>query len=495
MHRTLLRLAVLLVAGTALAADPTVDARLVGDAALLEPAREVLAVPDFERMVVGFHVLHLDSGRTVLGWRADEPMVPASVTKVVTAAAALDALGPGHLFLTEVWATGDLVDGVLQGDLVVRGGADPTLTTEKVWRLLRDLQASGLYRVAGDVLLHDGYLQGDPVIPAWDNARDHAEGPSYFPPIGALGLDFGSVEMVVRPGAQVGAPAVAVLELPAPGYIDLVSTVTTGAERSRTHLDLDRVVSPGRLGLTLSGSVPAGSSVRRFRRAYGDPTAYFAGVLRFLLAEVGIEVQGEVRQGGLPEGAHKLRTLASPSLGAILMDTNKWSSNYMAETVLRAVGAEVRGLGTTAGGLEVVRAWLARIGIPPETVVLANGSGLSRQTRLSAAQLTRVLRAAHDDPRIGPELVASLSIGGRDGTLRERFLDDPDAVRAKTGTLAEVHGLAGYLVAQDGGHYAFAFLANDVRGGLDGAKRIMDGLVGVVHDADVLSQSGASTLP
>ncbi|MCB9662672.1 MAG: D-alanyl-D-alanine carboxypeptidase/D-alanyl-D-alanine-endopeptidase [Alphaproteobacteria bacterium] len=496
MLRSLLRrLSPLIVAGQALAADPTVDPRLQADAALVERIRPVLADRDFGRMVVGIHVVELDTGRPVVAWRADEPMVPASVMKVVTAAAALDALGPGHLFTTEVWATGELVDGVLQGDLVFRGGADPTLTAERIWRLLLELRTLGLYRVAGDVVLHDRYLQGDPVIPGWDNARDHDEGPSYFPPIGALGLDFGSLEIVVRPGPEPGTPAVVALELPAPGYVELEHRVTTGAERSRTRLELERVVSPGRLAFTVSGSVAAGASVRRFRRAYAEPTAYFAAVLRYLLPQVGLELDGQVRRGELAPDARRLRSLSSPSLAAILMDTNKWSSNYMAETVLRALGAEVHGLGTTDGGLQVVRAWLERIGVSPERVALANGSGLSRDTRLTAAQLTTVLRAAARDPRVGPELVSSLAIGGQDGTLRERFTEEPQWVRGKTGTLAEVHALAGFLLARDGRRYAFAILANDVRAGLDDAKRLMDALLATLREPFAADLPAESTLP
>jgi D-alanyl-D-alanine carboxypeptidase/D-alanyl-D-alanine-endopeptidase (penicillin-binding protein 4) len=442
-----------------------------------EWAAPILEDRTFRAITAGVHVVHVGTGEEVLAWQADRPLVPASTAKVVTAAAALDALGPSYLFTTEVWHTGTLDGGVVDGDLYLVGAGDPTMVAEKLWRLLRDLRTDGVERVEGDLVFDDDFFDESPLIPGWNVARDLADGPSYFPAIGAWNLEFGSVALVVRPGAEAGAPAIAVLETPAPGYVTVDADLVTGEERSRSRIELERVIADDRMTLKVSGTVALDARTRTFRRAVHDPTAFAMAVTQDLLRQVGPHVVGTVRRGSVPADAERIARRPSPPLASILMDTNKYSSNYMAETVLRTLGAEQRGQGTTAAGLEVVRAYLDRLGLRDDGLRLVNGSGLSRETRLSAQALTTVLRHVAQDPRTGPEFVASLSIGGQDGTLLPRFREHPSRVRGKTGTLAGVHSLAGYLEADDGELYAFAILANDVKGGLTPVKRWMDDLL------------------
>lgn len=435
----------------------------------------VLDDPTFRRVTAGIHVMQVASGREVFGWQPDAALVPASTTKVVTAAAALDALTPSYTFRTEVFTTGEVVDGVLQGDLYIRGMGDPTLAAERLWRLLRDVRVDGIERVEGNLILDDSFFDEGPLIPGWDNPRDLEDGPSYFPPIGALQTEFGAAVVVIRPGAKEGEPAKVSFETPAGRYLALDSTITTGAPRSRTRIELERQVQTDRLLFTVSGSVPLDADTRRFRRAVHDPTAFVQGVVEGLLAQVGPAVRGTIQRGEVPEGADFLRRMYSQPLASVLADTNKYSSNFMAETVLRTLGAEVHGEGTTRRGLEVVQAYLTRIGIERADYTVVNGSGLSRDTRLTPRQLTTVLVRGASDGTIGPELIASLSIAGRDGTMRSRLSDaPPGSVRAKTGTLAGVHTLAGYFEGADGELYAFAFLANDVGGSLSKVKTLMD---------------------
>lgn len=449
-----------LVAGWAAAEEPTL-AELVSD-------------PRWARAEVGLSVVRVRTGEVVHGWRDDQPMVPASAMKAVTAAAALRALGPSHHFDTEVWVTGEVVEGVLEGDVVFVGHGDATLMADDVWRMLRDLRSSGVERVRGNLVLDDTFFDEGPRIPGWTKAGDLADGPSYFAPIGALGLEFGGVTLVVRPGPREGSPAVALLETPAAGFVRVQSTALTGSDRSRTRLELERRVEGDHVDLVLSGSVPMDAAPRRFRRAVHDATGLFGGVVEALLGSVGPTLEGKVVRGTLPEVAKRLQQHASPPLGSILMDMNKYSSNYMAESVLRSVGAVVRGEGTTANGLAVVRAHLDAIGVAPEESVLVNGSGLSYEARLSPRALTAVLVDAARDPRIGPELVASLAIAGRDGTLDDRLEDVEGRVRAKTGTLADVTALAGFVEAADREIYAFAFFANAIQGPVDNLQRLAD---------------------
>lgn len=443
-------------------------------AARLEP---LFADRVVQRATVGVHLVDVATGEVRFAHHADRALLPASTAKVITAAAALDALGPSHTFTTDVLIDGERRGDVLEGDLVLRMGGDPTMVADRLWRILRDVRVDGVATVTGDLVVDTAYFADEPLIPGWDEPRDLERGPSYFPAIGAANLEFGAAVVVVRPAEEAGQPATLGFETPSPGYLVVDGEVTTGPAGSRVRLDLERQVAPGRLTFTVSGTVPAGGDASRVRRAVADPTAFTIGAIRHLLRTVGPRIEGDVVAGVAPTDAERLRRVYSPPLASILMDTNKYSSNYMAETVLRAVGAEIHGEGSTAAGLRVVHDHLARLGLPEDAAHLANGSGLSRETRVTPEALTTVLRAAALDDRIAPELVASLAIGGRDGTLLGRLGELDGHARGKTGTLGGVHALAGFLQTEADEQLAYAIVFNDVRGGLYPVKTWMDDLL------------------
>lgn len=423
---------------------------------------------------VGVQVIDVERGEVVWSRDADEPLNPASTTKLLTAATALRTLGPSYSFRTVLFADA-LPDpeGKLAGPLYVRGGGDPTLVVEKLWKLVRDLELSGVRRIEGGIVLDESRFGPDHELPGWGKARDIERGPSYFPALSALSLNFNTVALVVRPGA-VGKPATALPETDAGSYLEVVSQVRTGAPGSRTSIRLERdVLADGRMRFTVKGYIPSDSPMRKYYRSVDDPTAYLGHALRALLEERGIEVVGETRLGEVPADAEYLTEFRSAPLTSILMDMNKYSSNFMAEQVLRTVGYETRGEGTTAAGLAAVHEYLQGLGLT-EGYTLFNGSGLAREGVVAPAVLAAVLVDMARDPRVGSEFRASLAIAGLDGTLRRRLRDAPNRLRGKTGTLDGVHGLAGYVEAQDGKLYAFAFLANGFRGGSARVKRVHD---------------------
>lgn len=438
---------------------------------LLAPVLDASAA---RRAQIAVQVVDVRTGEEVFAHNADRPLVPASTMKVVTSATALQALGPSYSFTTDVLTDGELKGGVLDGNLYVEGHADPTLVLEKVWRLLRDLKLDGLETVGGDLVFDPGFLTGSPLIPGWTKTHDLEQGPSYFPTVGAFGMNFGAIALVVRPAGEVGKPASVELDLPAGAYISVESELVTGPAGGRGRVSIERELLPGKMIFRLEGSVPLGADTRRYRRTVADPTALFMAVFDVLRRERGIKVLGRVRVGTVPEGADLFRQLFSPPLSSVLMDTNKYSSNFMAEMVLRTVGAETSGEGTTSGGLRAIRAYMASLGLSLDDARLVNGSGLSRDARLTPAQLNAVLLDMAADPKRGPEFVGSLSISGQDGTLIRRLLDLPARVRGKTGTLDGVHCLSGYAEAADGELYAFSFLVNGVRGSLAPVKQLHD---------------------
>jgi D-alanyl-D-alanine carboxypeptidase/D-alanyl-D-alanine-endopeptidase (penicillin-binding protein 4) len=439
--------------------------------AMLQPVLQEAAL---RRTTVGIQVTRVSSGEEVFSWQPDRALLPASTTKLVTSAAALDALGPSYAFSTDVLVDGPIVGGVLQGNLYLRGHADPTLVAEKIWRLLKDVHQDGVDRITGDIVLDDSFFDEGWIIPGWNNQEDLDRGVTYFPPVGALASDFGAITLVVRPGAEPGQPAVAEVATDAPGYVTIVNEAVTARSDSRTRISVERRVRDDAVTFKVSGTIALNASSQRHRRTMSDPTAYTMAVVRGLLDDVGIQLLGSLRKGVTPNGARSIHKLYSPPLSSVLMDTNKYSSNFMAEMVLRTLGAEKHGAGTTANGVRAVTDYLDEIGVPRSDYAIRNGSGLSRETHIAPSVLTAVLLDMAHNPIAGPEFIASLAIGGRDGTLVSRMDDLVGRVRAKTGTLGGVHCLAGYVEGDDHELYAFVFFVNDVRGSIDAVKAVQD---------------------
>lgn len=429
----------------------------------------------FQTADVSVQVVNVRTGEEVWARNPDKPLNPASTTKVLTAATALNTLGPSYTFETRVLArVAPDARGVIKGDLVVKGGADPTMVVEKLWKLARDLELAGITKVEGDLILDESMFGDDHELPGWDKGADLERGPAYFPSVSALALNFNTAALVIRPGPEVGKPAVVVLETEAGEYLKVASSITTSRAGYRPRISIDREVSDDATSFTLTGAVPLDDSVRKYYRTVGDPTKYFGEAFRVLLADRGIEVTGTSHTGVTKDSDVELASLSSPPLTTVLMDMNKYSSNFMAEHVLRTVGAEVEGKGTTEAGVKVMRRYLTSIGVPEDTYVVVNGSGLAKDAALTPSALNAVLLDMAKDPRVGHEFVTSLAIAGRDGTLRRRLSDKPSQVRGKTGTLSGVHCLAGYLESDEGDLYAFAFLVNGFRGGSSRVKQLHD---------------------
>ena len=417
----------------------------------------------FNRASVGVQVVDVETGEEVFARGADAVLNPASTMKVITAAAALKNLGPAYRFTTDIFGDPEFElrpDGTLEGNLYVKGHGDPTFVVEKLWKLVRDLRLNGIERIEGDVVFDDTFHTGGAMLPGWNKKRDIERGPTYFSTLSALSLNMNTAVMIVGPGTEVGAPARVTLETPTMGYVEVVNELTTGRERSRRSVDIERVVEDGTTKFTLEGSVPQDAKRVRYRRTVGDPTAHFVSAFQKMFEEQGIRVRGGFKRGVTPFDAEMIDHVPSPPLVAVLMDMNKYSLNFQAEQVLRTLGAEMEGEGTTDAGLRVVRRYLNGIGVSDDQFRLINGSGLSRQAGLAPAALTAVLVDMARNRQVGAEFTASLAIGGTDGTLWSRLRDAPGRLRGKTGTLDGVHCLAGYLDADNGRRYAFAFLTN-----------------------------------
>ncbi|MEL6343422.1 MAG: D-alanyl-D-alanine carboxypeptidase/D-alanyl-D-alanine-endopeptidase [Myxococcota bacterium] len=476
MPRTLLSLTALFCCLTppAVAQDapPAVDA-----AVPYFPLSDVLDPLQSDRLFqnarVGIQLVNTETGEEAYAYGADEDYVPASVMKIITAAVAFQTLGPAYRFSTAVLRDEETVlnaDGGLEGDVYVWGGGDPTFVVEDMWRMARDLRLAGVNTIEGDLIFDATHFDDQTLIAGWRKKTDLVNGPAYFAPVSALSVNYNTTCLVVAAGPVAGEPARVQLETPTELVEIDAEKVVTGAEGSRPWMTIEREVDweRGSVTFTMEGSIPVDEAVPwRYYRTMPDPALHFADVFRKMLQAEGIRVKGRNLLGKAPkEGLVTLVSDRSEPLQILLTTMNKTSSNIIAEHVLKAVGAEARGLpGTSEKGLAVVRTYLTSLGIPEEEFNLVNGSGLSRQLRMRPTHITAVLLDMAANPKLSSEFLASLSVAGTDGTLRRRLRDDAHIarVRGKTGSVNGVYCLAGYIDGGDGQRYAFAFLVNDFK--------------------------------
>ena len=400
------------------------------------------------------------SASSRLAWHAAQPSNPASVTKLVTTFAALDLLGPAWMWSTPVWLQGRLdPQGVLDGDLVIKGSGDPSLVVERIWLLLRRVQQAGVREIKGDIVLDRSAFRVADQSPADFDGK--ALRPYNAQP-DALLLNFRSLTLAFAPQAGRGIAAVNA-EPPLAGVkVDPSVALREAAACGdwRTDLKLD-AGDPSRI--RFRGSLATGCGDKSWPLAYADPASYNARVLEALWREAGGKLVGRVRDGLAPATAPSFE-FDSPPLAQVVRDINKFSNNVMAQQLFLTLGLQAQGVGNEQTAREAVGAWLRGvIGARADGVVIDNGSGLSRDTRISADAFAALLQSAWNSP-VMPEFVASLPILGQDGTLRRakgaavaRFAG---RAHLKTGSLQGVVAIAGYLLTPDAKRYLFVAIVN-----------------------------------
>lgn len=417
-----------------------------------------LQQPHLAGAEVGVVVESLENGGLLYERNADRPMIPASNLKLVTAAAALSLFGPDYRFETAVLSDAPPAGSTLKGSLYVRGTGDPSFVSEEMWKLAESVRVLGIDRIEGDLVLDSSYFDSlstaSPTVADGDRA--------YHARTGALSVNFNSIAVHVTPGRRAGEPATVRLA-PETSFVRLSGSVTTGAAGSRPTLSVRRTFEDGVNVIAVGGSVPAGSETRTNYRSLEDGLDYFGTVLRESLEREGVTVEGGVVPGAVPVGAHELLVHESKPLSLVVRDLNKYSNNFVAEQLLKAMSARAGGApGTTAGGVAVLGAFLTSVGADSSSFRIVDGSGFSRENRLTPRTILRVLRAALADFGLSYEYVASLSVSGTDGTLadRMRYPALARAVRAKTGLLDGVSAISGVMENASGEELLFSIVVN-----------------------------------
>jgi D-alanyl-D-alanine carboxypeptidase/D-alanyl-D-alanine-endopeptidase (penicillin-binding protein 4) len=409
-------------------------------------------------------VVDVESGQRLFSREPDAPMAPASNLKLVTTAAALSLLGADHDFSTQLRATATPDEaGTLHGDLVLVGGGDPCLREglfsdtqgrDPVKVLADFVVAAGIKRVEGRLLLDDGLFDREWLNPDW-KAGDI--GNDYAAPVSALSVHGNCLALEVQ-----GRGATARLLTLAEGY--RVRDELTGSPKANTY-DVGALRPDAEGVVRVQGRIGAAVPPQLVRVPVIDPAALFGACLLAQLRAAGLEVTGgaQLQEGAGAAAPQLLGALASPLVNAVLL-ANKESDNNLADHLFKYLGARRGGEGSFSGGERAVKDWLKNsVGAATEAVVLRDGSGLSARDRITARLMTDVLVAmARRGDAAGQAFLRSLPVAGLDGSLRDRMREPPvlGAVRAKTGYIANVSTLSGYVRTESGRTLAFSVLIN-----------------------------------
>ncbi len=421
------------------------------------------------------------ASRPLLSINPGATLNPASVMKLVTTYAALELLGPAYRWRTEVYATAPARDGVLEGNLLLKGYGDPKLDLKAFWTLLRALRGKGLREIRGDVLLDRSYFErapGDPGRFDGDAFRPYNVLPD------ALLVNYKSLRFVFLPDPE--RDAVHLYVEPRPPALEVVNVLklSEGAcpEGSAFREMLKPTFEPARQRAIFSGQYRSSCGEKDLNVALLEPNDQVGGMMRQFWAETGGAWNGAAREGLVPSGARLLHAMESAPLAEIVRDTNKFSNNVMARHLYLTLGAE--NAGAPASGQKAfaaIKAWLASKGIAAPELVMENGSGLSRIERISAANLAAVLQAAWRSA-VMPEFIASLPVVAVDGTMRRRLKGEGVAGQAhiKTGLLSDARAMAGYVLDRSGRRHVVVMIVNHP--GAHEAQPAMDTLLRWVYE-------------
>lgn len=432
----------------------------------------IAAQTKLARARIAVSVVDLATGNELVAQNADRAMSLASTAKLLTASAALAGLGGGFRWRTSVYGAEPDDKGVVAGALYVKGRGDPMLGVAELRALAADVAARGVRAV--DRLVLDGSYFDDVIDPPhFDDQKTETAG--FRAPVASFGVARSTI--TVKVVADPGGRATVTLD-PEPGdAIRLVNKGVTSVTQGRTRIEVAVKPRPRHVELEVAGQIRWAEGSWEIRKRVPDPARFAGEILRRALIAHGVKVKARTIGNGLvPATAKLLAAHDSVPLTEVVRHMNKLSDNYLAECVMKTLGAETKttpGPATWADGRAALHAYLRKIGMPPTGYRVDNGSGLFDATEVSAKQVTSLLRAAYKDYRVGPDLIASLPVGGVDGTLARRWHGRPaqGRVRAKTGTLDKVSAIAGYLAIDSGHPLGFAVLVNDIPPGQRASAR------------------------
>ena len=449
------------------------------EAALPRPVGRMFVWAGIPLNAVGIVVQDVAKSQPLFAQQPERLYNPASVMKLVTTFAALELLGPDYRWKTDAYLGGTLDDGVLHGDLILKGRGDPKITVEQWQAFMATLRANGLAAVDGDLVLDRSYFATaahDPAAFDGEPQKPYNVGPD------ALLVNFKTVKFGFAPSATGDAVNLQVEPVLAPVGVGQPPRLAAGdCGDWRATVGATFVDRGTRAEAAFAGRYPAACGEREWWVSLLDHPTYVHGMFDTYFRAAGGRFAGGWKNGVAPAAARPFATLESPPLWDIVRDVNKLSNNLMARQVfLTLATTNAPPPATTARAKETVQQWLARRKLAMPGLVLENGSGLSRRERISAGSLARLLLAA-DASAVRDEFASSLAVAAMDGTLQRRFQNGSVAGQAllKTGTLEGVRALAGYLIDAEGRRFVIVAIVNHANA--ERAQAALDFLVQWVY--------------
>ncbi len=458
-------------------------------------AQSLLPEPVARQMAAGqlpddaLSVLVLRGDTVVLSHRAERPMQPASTMKLVTTLVALDTLGPVFRGRTELRTNAPLVNGVLKGDLVLRGGADVDLTDDVLENMLRALRNQGIQKIDGRLVLDRQLFspaRGDIGTQQFDEAPE-----AYYNVIpdalmvnrNMLQLDLRATDKLLQVNSQPALDNVTVTSA--------MTLVTADCKQWDDGWKPPQAArdESGKIRVTLHGTFPK-NCAHTYSINVVDRQDYVDRLFRLQWKQLGGQLRGATVEGEMPPDARLLAEHAARALPEVIRDTNKPSDNALARTLFLSLGSleadpalgshalPPSGDATSVRAERTVRTWLRNHAIDDTGAVFENGSGLSRIERITPLQMAALLQAGLKS-QWAPEFLSSIPIAGVDGTMRRRLRDSPAAghARMKTGTLKNVVALAGYVTDAMGRQSVVVAFINDEHAGDGKGRAVLDALV------------------
>lgn len=425
--------------------------------------------PGLNNVFSGAFIRSLKTGDVIYKRNADKLFMPASNMKLFTSAAALILLGHNYVYETNIFANGTIKNGVLNGDLIIQGSGDPTIsnrffhgTITNIFEKWADsLLAKGIKQITGNIVGDDSNFdnQGLGKGWSWDNESYWFSAPS-----GALSFNDNCVEVKISP-TEINFPASVEIN-PTTKYVNVLSKVITVHNNDEQNVKVARL--RGTNVIVVSGKIRKNSSAVIENIAVSDPTMFFLTVFKEVLDKKGITVLGKIGSINTSEKIIISQNLIplinhqSVPLRLIIKEINKNSNNFYAEQLLKTIGYEIYGYGTTENGIKACRDFFSQIGLNTDDIKMVDGSGLSQLNLVTPRQIVNLLGYMYKSDNL-KYFYDSLPIAGVDGTLSDRMLksEAQGNVRAKTGYNANASSLSGYIKTASGDILAFSIIMNN----------------------------------
>ncbi|MAV91753.1 MAG: D-alanyl-D-alanine carboxypeptidase/D-alanyl-D-alanine-endopeptidase [Bdellovibrionaceae bacterium] len=421
---------------------------------------------------LGLYVLDLNTipHKEILSVRGEEKMIPASLSKILTAVASLKKFGPSYKFKTTLWSTASESGPVVKGDLYLKGGGDPGFVSETLWFLVNEYTRNEVQKIEGNIVVDESYF--DSV--RFDESRDPERvDRAYDAPIAAMSFNWNSITVHVRPAKLGDSPKIFLN--PDNGEWKIINKAKTKKGKSAAI----RVSRVGADTIYVTGWIGQKSDEVVKYKSILAPAMWAGNNLKAFLAHRGITVTGDVKLGKVPTQAHLVAEAEGKPMRETVSDMMKFSNNYVAEMLTKNLAAKYKKQpGTMDDGVGIIKEVIEDLGISGKNFHFQNPSGLSRANVIRPKDMTQILSEAYGSFGFSSEFLSSLPLAGVDGTLKKRMVHTAaeGRVRAKTGMLTGVAGLAGFAGRKDGQVYAFTFLFNGPGPQGDLARRLFDDL-------------------